>query len=920
MATGLIFFACLFLGSPLNVKAQSFTFPSEGEQVLAEKGDVSYFSEQCAAQGVRTPGATDANGRITMDTCTLTGTNASMVCTYGGPRNTFRPVNSCRITYSDTGNVRTLTPNLIDGARDVLTTPTGEVITVADGGVNGETDAEGNTVASANTEKCDVTNIPCHLAKLPGMLLTGIAFLLLTLAGLLLFLAGTIFNLVVIRTVFQFGDYFGSSEGLLAAWGVVRDLANIGLLFGFILMGVLLILNLGGGGHGGGGINPKKSIPRLIIFAILLNFSLFASQAVIDVANAFSSSLTSLAGQEQCAPGTTGSGQETQTLEACANDGISGRILEMAGVATIWDSETRDKNQFWNNLVDRPYSYAVSLMMLSLFVLIAAVVLLAGAIMLIIRVVVLLFLMVTSPIGFAGFAIPKMEKFAADWWHQLLNQSFFAPLYLLMIFISIKLSESLMDGSASLADAVIANQGDAVAGNIQVVMVFLIVIGFMIGSLMIASKMGAMGAGFAMNSASALTFGAMTRMTNAGVGGGARLARVGIQNSRFRDSGAAKVAVNRMLRPLEGANLDLRRAGLGAALGKAGITAGAKPAEHASFNDMTHSYDEFGIARKKRREALDREYRTEIIDQDLHHGKEPSEEDIKTIQSLNEKELLALHGAKEGKNPLLGYINDKQFEAYMKSKDVSEEAKENAAGIRAASKAKRKKDADGKEIQGSSEVEKMSPEKFEKFVGNDMWTPEQKEKFRETRYQHIQDLLEKEGNDDQVREALKDLTVKDYLLMRESMQRNARIAGLMPGDKRDELIKDTNFKAEVRAVYTEARDKGFRDGALGNTIRNMKANDIAGLDESIVTKTEALEAMNIYKLLALDPKNIRDASNLERVVAHLKARVDKDDAEGRELRAKILANPELKSRWVGNVIIERPETPPRAPLTPRSRV
>jgi hypothetical protein len=353
----------------------------------------------------------------------------------------------------------------------------------------------------------------CVLKNLPGMLFVALSFVFLGLAGMILFLAGTVFNWVVLRTVFQFGEYFGTSEGMLIAWGIMRDIANIGLLFGFILMGVLLILNVEGGGHGhGGGLSAKRAIPRLIIFAVLLNFSLFTTQFVIDVANAFGSSFSSLAGTECSTAVTSRETTSGQGLQECANLGISGKILEVAGISRIHHTNLNDLQQVLSTLAGRPYSYAVSLIMLSIFVLVTAFVLLAGAIMLIIRVVVLSFLMVTSPIGFAGMVIPGLSGIASKWWHTLISQSFFAPVYLLLIFISIKLTEGLMQGDATISDAIIANQGSGLAGNMQVVMVFMIVIGFMIGALISAQKLGAMGAGAATKMA-AMPFAFMGRAT-----------------------------------------------------------------------------------------------------------------------------------------------------------------------------------------------------------------------------------------------------------------------------------------------------------------------------------------------------------------------------------------------------------------------
>lgn len=424
---------------------------------------------------------------------------------------------ACMANGTCTCELRTVGPTTGPVQRLVCTQVTGGATTTTvvnpntGGGVTSTQNPDGsieNEVIPPRSEgaSCSAFDVGACIRALPGMLFTGIAFLFLTLSTVILGVAGTVFNWVVIRTVFQFGTYFGTNEGMLIAWGVMRDVANIGLLFGFIFMGVLLILNVeGGGGHGhGGGMSAKKAIPRLIIFAVLLNFSLFASQVVIDVANAFSASFATLAG-ETCATGTTGGDatEAQQRNEECANVGISGKILAVTGLTKTWNVE-----QGWDNLLDRPYTYAVSLMLLSIFVLVTAMVLLAGAILLIIRVVILSLLMVTSPIGFAGMAIPKLQGIATMWWSKLMSQAFFAPVYLLLIFISIKLTEGLMgEGSTSLADALIGNAGKTTAGNMQVVMIFLVVIGFMIGSLIAATKIGAMGAKFATQSVAGATVG-----------------------------------------------------------------------------------------------------------------------------------------------------------------------------------------------------------------------------------------------------------------------------------------------------------------------------------------------------------------------------------------------------------------------------
>lgn len=329
-----------------------------------------------------------------------------------------------------------------------------------------------------------------------GTVLEPLTYAMLMLSSFILWVAGLVFNWVIVRTVFQFGTYFGTSDGMLTAWGVMRDVSNIGLLFSFIFMGVLLILNVEEGGHGhGGGISAKKALPRLIIFAVLLNFSLFATQAVIDVSNSLSAVFAEQAGQK-C---------DTAAAEDdCINIGISALVNQRAGIGSIWGAQKLE--------INNPLKKSIVYIGLSIFVMVTAMVLWAAAIMFVYRAVVLSFLMITSPIGFAGLAIPTLNKIAKDWWSKLISQSFWAPAYLLLIFISLKVTETLAatPGSGGLAEAISGSGGGitrSASGNFQIVIVFMIVIGFMMASLVVATKMGASGAKFATQTAGALTLG-----------------------------------------------------------------------------------------------------------------------------------------------------------------------------------------------------------------------------------------------------------------------------------------------------------------------------------------------------------------------------------------------------------------------------
>ena len=698
--------------------------------------------------------------------------------------------------------------------------------------------------------------------------LAGISLFILTFASTLLGIFGTFFNWVVIRTVFQFGVYFGTTDGMLLAWGVMRDIANIGLLFGFIFMGVMLILNVSGG-HGGG-MDAKRAIPRLILFAVLLNFSLFASQGIIDVANALGSQFAGLAGLE-CTEDLTG--------KECANRGISGRVMQMAGITSVWNAGL---------LTDQS---GVTLLALALFVSITAMVLLAAAIMLIVRVVILTLLMVTSPIGFAGMVIPGLGGLAKQWWHALISQAFFAPVMLLLMFISLKLADSMNENGSSIVQA-LGGLGTDIEGNIggagdlEILVVFAVVIGLMLASLMAASKMGAMGAKFATNSAAALTFGTMTRGTNALVGGGMYAARLGMQKGGTKvlgrvaggvgmrlggvagarrglalGRGAGEVLTNRVLRPGQEANLDVRRIpGMGQLLGAAGVDAGGKAAEHASFTDMKHQYEEFrdGKEGKALHQQYENETKTLSLEDAAHHNS-LSDKDKQFLASLSLKELEKLHGIKDGLEGLA--IN-------------------------------------------------LSSDQFEKLMGSENLTEAEKGTLKASRFKSLKEAAAA-GDVDSVKALVKNMTKKDLENLPASLLARGIILENISDKQREELLKgdkrSTSEKDQIRASYRhevikklyETEVAAGRDGAAAvlasGLMSNMTMKQFVEIDPKILVEPSIAITLEPQMLGGLLKENKLKRDEIRTIGGHINAEIAA--GRGTEGQRRLMAGP-AGAAWV----------------------
>ena len=441
----------------------------------------------------------------------------------------------------------------------------------------------------------------------------GVGIIILGLANFLLGVAGTLFNYVVIKGVFQFSTFIGNSPGLLAAWKILRDIGNMGLLFGFIFIGLATILDL----HT---YTAKKALPRLIIFAVLMNFSLFAAEAVIDVSNVFSSVMYAQANTDPCSLGGTtqvsGSAagstyNEQSALEGTCgvNYGIAGHIMESTGLSTIFSIGPGEL----------PFSVYAGL---ALFAIIGAAVFIAAALMLAIRVVVLTFLMVLAPLGFAGMALPPFQKMASSWWNNLIKQAFFAPVMLLMLFVSLKIADSFGTVSGGGLAGALSQPNVSTMG---IFLVFTLVIGFMLASLVVAKNMGATGASWATQAAGKYAFGSVGWVGRATLGrASAKVAQ------RVRSSSIGRTDTGRMIAGVfdKGyhASYDLRAAPLAGPQFKK-IDFGS-----AQKGGLHHDVDEAVKARTKYADTLKMSDEEKATDKRLKGEKEDLEDELKELK------------------------------------------------------------------------------------------------------------------------------------------------------------------------------------------------------------------------------------------------------------------------------------------------
>jgi hypothetical protein len=267
---------------------------------------------------------------------------------------------------------------------------------------------------------------------------------LLPLAGGILYLAGMIFDAALYFSLHT-AYIFSLSTAIDLGWVIVRDVVNIFFIFILIYISLGTIVN----GLRFGTMNMLKNV---IIAALLINFSLFITKAVIDVSNIFGLWLYS---------------GVQKTLVVNSSDkanptSISGLIVARLNITSYWASNATPNAT--SETVDF-YTHNTTTTFIRLAVLlITTYILLYASILFMTRAITLLFLLVFAPIGFMGDVLPQISEYSKEWRSELTSAAMFPIVFLLMLYISLQFI-----GGVDTITKAIANSGTAVgaAGTVS---------------------------------------------------------------------------------------------------------------------------------------------------------------------------------------------------------------------------------------------------------------------------------------------------------------------------------------------------------------------------------------------------------------------------------------------------------------------
>ncbi|MFA6278620.1 MAG: hypothetical protein WCS97_02320 [Candidatus Paceibacterota bacterium] len=513
-----------------------------------------------------------------------------------------------------------------------------------------------------------------NLGKDAGSQYSSVMIWIMSLFAWLVGVAAITLDNAVYYTVVTMGDYVSKLSAIGVAWRILRDLANILLIFGFIGSGIAIILNVDQYGFG------TKLLPKLLIAAVLINFSLFVSEAMIDGTNLVATQFyTQINGGKP-------SGAKNFDKVSVQNDGISNKIMSQVGLQTIYGNGAVKTEIF-----QAGNTWVIGFMAILLFI-VTAFVMFSLAFILIARFVALIFLILVSPVAFMGWAVPWLEYRMSQWWKHFTEQIITAPVLLLLLYVAL----AVITDAHFLTGFCIPAAGSTnlnctpdwtgfangnFTGFASMMLSFLVAMGLLMIVVIKAKSMSAVGADLATKGAGKLTFGATAWAGRATVGtaigrgllGNRLIKRGAVSDNRFIKYGSRALSFTG--KRLQNRTFDVRNMpGAQSGLGSLGINAGA-PSQLTAKQLQEKQYglkptkEWFRESSKEHEKAAADLKRKDILATGAP-GALQSE-----LKKMSDDELAELKGIRQGQDRLIQALRPTAYDSLMKNKNLLDSEK-----------------------------------------------------------------------------------------------------------------------------------------------------------------------------------------------------------------------------------------------------
>ncbi len=305
------------------------------------------------------------------------------------------------------------------------------------------------TTTIEGTGKNVVSMPSCGISMFGGTLAGCISqiiyYLLFVPTSYLFALAGTFFDYTFSYSV-QDSSY--RSAFVVQGWGLVRDFCNMFFIFIMLYVAIGTILGI----HG---VDTKQTIINVVIIGLSINFSLFATQVIIDASNItarvfYNSDSIKITenganGVANTTPGLViGEGGVIPLSAALVNKvNPQNIIINSSKIGSIQNKSMSASSDNTDTLTAGTFILVTLLAIGINFV--GIMVFASVGLMFIARVIGLWFAMIMAPLAFFTYILPSMEGTKMigwkNWWPETFKLAFLAPVFIFFLYIILKFLE-----------------------------------------------------------------------------------------------------------------------------------------------------------------------------------------------------------------------------------------------------------------------------------------------------------------------------------------------------------------------------------------------------------------------------------------------------------------------------------------------
>ncbi|MFA6027687.1 MAG: hypothetical protein WC752_02065 [Patescibacteria group bacterium] len=240
---------------------------------------------------------------------------------------------------------------------------------------------------------------------------------------------------------------FTTGEAVTAAWTVVRDFCNLGFVVILLVIAFGTILKLESYSY-------KKLLPKMIVAAVLINFSKLICGVIVDASqivmltfvNAFKDAAT----------------QGLYHVFRLGDLVSMGFTMRSVGAANETGSGAA-----WTEL-----DYLMTTISAGAMITFMAVLLIAFSVILLFRVVIIWTLTVLSPIAWVTSILPATQKYSQKWWDTFTRYVVLGPLLAFFIWLSLfivtKAGDSGVASTLSYSDGSVSTRSENISATTNI--------------------------------------------------------------------------------------------------------------------------------------------------------------------------------------------------------------------------------------------------------------------------------------------------------------------------------------------------------------------------------------------------------------------------------------------------------------------